>query len=70
MNLKQFEKLDPNLLPGLINTALRNDCESLSDLIKTHDLDEEALLQKLKHLGYHYAAEVNQIRPLQDGSGK
>ncbi|MDF1825515.1 MAG: DUF4250 domain-containing protein [Verrucomicrobiales bacterium] len=64
MNLSNFDQLDPNLLPGLLNTALRNDCESLDDLARTHDLDQEALEQKLKHLGYHYVAEVNQFRPL------
>ncbi|MEM7602210.1 MAG: DUF4250 domain-containing protein [Verrucomicrobiota bacterium] len=66
MNLRHFEKLDPNLLPGLINTTLRNDCESLEDLERTHDLDHETLIKKLKHLGYEYVAEVNQIRPIQD----
>ena len=67
MNLRNFDKLDPNLLPGLLNTALRNDCESLADLIRTHDLDQEALEKKLKHLGYQYVAEVNQFRPSPDG---
>lgn len=66
MNLRHFDKLDPNLLPGLLNTALRNDSESLEDLVRTHDLDGEALAQKLKHLGYEYVAEVNQFRPLRD----
>ncbi|MDF2376933.1 MAG: DUF4250 domain-containing protein [Verrucomicrobiales bacterium] len=68
MNLKQFDKLDPNLLPGLLNTALRNDCDNLEDLARTHDLDQEALEQKLKHLGYRYVAGVNQFRPV-PGSG-
>lgn len=66
MNLKHFEKLDPNLLPGLLNTALRNDCDSLEDLIRSHDINRDALEQKLKHLGYHYVAEVNQVRPFRD----
>ena len=64
MNLSHFETMDPNLLPGLINTALRNDCSDLEDLIKTFDLDREAFHSKLKDLGYHYVAEVNQVRPL------
>lgn len=64
MNLSHFETMDPNLLPGLINTALRNDCSDLEDLIKTFDLDREALHRKLKDLGYEYVAEVNQIRPV------
>lgn len=64
MNLKHFEKLDPNLLPGLLNTALRNDCESLDDLVRTHDLDQGALMRSLNNLGYAYEPAVNQFRPV------
>lgn len=64
MNLRNLDQLDPNLLPGLLNTALRNDCESLVDLLRTHDLDEEKLSEKMKNLGFHYEPEVNQFRPL------
>ena len=63
MNLQNFEKLDPNLLPGLLNIALRNDCDSLEDLLRTHDLDVEPLLEKMKNLGFRYEPEVNQFRP-------
>ncbi|MEM6915471.1 MAG: DUF4250 domain-containing protein [Verrucomicrobiota bacterium] len=66
MNLQNLDQLDPNLLPGLLNTALRNDCESLEDLLRTHDLDEETLSEKMKNLGYGYEPEVNQFRPLPD----
>ncbi|MDF1659880.1 MAG: DUF4250 domain-containing protein [Verrucomicrobiales bacterium] len=64
MNFRDFEKLDPNLLPGLLNTALRNDCDSLDDLVRTHDLDEMALIRKLNELGYEYLSGINQIRPI------
>ncbi|MEM1443970.1 MAG: DUF4250 domain-containing protein [Verrucomicrobiota bacterium] len=64
MNLRNLDQLDPNLLPGLLNTALRNDCGSLEDLLRTHDLDEEKLSEKMKNLGFRYEPEVNQFRPL------
>ena len=66
MNLKNFEQLDPNLLPGLLNTALRNDCDSLEDLVRTHDLNQEVLMLKLQTLGYAYRSEVNQFRPIRE----
>ncbi|MCG8602000.1 MAG: DUF4250 domain-containing protein [Verrucomicrobiales bacterium] len=56
--------MDPNLLPGLINTALRNDFESLDDLVKTHDLDKAALLERLQEIGYEYRDEINQVRTM------
>ncbi len=63
MNLSHFQTMDPNLLPGLINTALRNDFESLEDLAKTHGLDWEALIRRINEIGYDYWADINQIRP-------
>ena len=60
MNLSRFQTMDPNLLPGLLNTALRNEFESLEDLAKTHDLDEQALLKRIEEIGYEYRADINQ----------
>lgn len=65
MNLHRFETMDPNLLLGLVNTALRNDCRDLDDLVHTHDIEREVLEQKLNDLGYIYVAEVNQFKPKQ-----
>ena len=62
MNLTTYETMDPHLLVGLINTALRNDCDSLDDLVKTHDLDRDALEGRLGSAGYHYLPELNQFR--------
>ena len=64
MKLSSFETMDPLLLPGLINTALRNDCDDLDDLVRTHDLDREALEKRMETLGYRYVAETNQFRPV------
>lgn len=67
MKLSSFETMDPNLLPGLVNTALRNDYESLEDLAKTQDLDLSALEKRLEDIGYNYVADLNQVRPIQQG---
>ena len=62
MNLANFPKMDPHLLVGLLNTELRNHCDSLDDLVKTHHLDPEALVEKMADAGYIYQAEQNQFR--------
>lgn len=54
--------MDPHLLVGLINTELRNHCESLEDLVKTHHLDESALVEKLEQASYVYQPGQNQFR--------
>ena len=62
MNLRHFRTIDPDLLPGLLNTALRNDCEDLDDLCASHDLDREALEERMDALGYRYVAQIRQFR--------
>lgn len=62
MKLTHCLKMDPHLLIGLINTELRNHCESLDDLVKTHDLVEEELVAKLAAAGYIYQDSQNQFR--------
>jgi hypothetical protein len=54
--------MDPHLLIGLVNTELRNHCESLEDLVKTHHLVEHELVGKLAAAGYIYQASQNQFR--------
>lgn len=62
MDLSRYRQMDPHLLLGLVNTELRNHCDSLDDLVKTHDLDEETLRAKLKEGGYEYQDGQNQFR--------
>jgi hypothetical protein len=64
MKLSAFETMDPNLLPGLFNTALRNNFDDLADLVCTHDLDREKLEERMSGIGYCYRPEVNQFRPI------
>lgn len=62
MDLSKFEQMDPQLLVGLVNTELRNHCESLEDLVKTHGIDETALVERLAVADYFYHIELNQFR--------
>jgi hypothetical protein len=54
--------MDPHLLVGLLNTELRNHCDSLDDLVKTHNLDHELLIVKMAAAEYIYQPEQNQFR--------
>lgn len=62
MDLSTYRDMDPHLLVGLVNTELRNQCDSLEDLVKTHDLEEEELVRKLQAASYVYQPELNQFR--------
>ncbi|MEI7927288.1 MAG: DUF4250 domain-containing protein [Verrucomicrobiales bacterium] len=62
MDLSKAIAMDPHLLLGLLNTELRNHCESLEDLVKKHNLDPERLIQKMSGSGYDYRPEQNQFR--------
>ena len=62
MDLSRYQSIDPNLLVGVINTALRNDYESLEDLCFTHDISSEVLVQRLACSGYEFLSEQQQFR--------
>lgn len=62
MKLSGFRDVDPLLLLGLVNTELRNHCDSLEDLVKTHDIEREDLERRLGEVGYEYLSEINQFR--------
>lgn len=62
MDLSNYLRMDPHLLFGLVNTELRNHCDSLDELVKTHHLDERALVEKLARADYVYRPELNQFR--------
>jgi hypothetical protein len=62
VNLSRYLTMDPHLLLGLLNTELRNHCTSLEDLVKTHHLDEERLIEKMTAAGYVYHPETRQFR--------
>ena len=62
MDLSGYQRMDPNLLVGVINTALRNDYESLEDLCLTQDISSEMLVQRLACSGYEFLSEQQQFR--------
>lgn len=62
MDLSNYLNMDPNLLVGLVNTELRNQSESLDDLVKTHHLEIDALVSRLAEVGYDYMPEQRQFR--------
>ena len=62
MDLTNYLGMDPHLLVGLVNTELRNNSDSLEDLVKTHNLDPAALEKKLGDAGYVYQGEQRQFR--------
>ncbi len=62
MDWTNFERIDPHLLLGIVNTALRNDYESLQDLCLSHDIDPEKLRHHLARGDYEYLESAAQFR--------
>lgn len=62
MDFSKWQNMDPHLLVGLVNTELRNHSESLDDLVKTHDISEKDLIEKLNAAGYEFREEQKQFR--------
>lgn len=62
MDLSNFESMDPHLLIGIVNTALRNSGDTLDDLCHLHDIDREVLESHLAKADYIYKQELNQFR--------
>ena len=52
---------DPNILLSLVNTKLRDEYDSLSDLCAALDEDEDALTARLAGAGWRYDREANQF---------
>jgi hypothetical protein len=68
MKLTNFTAMDPHLLLGIVNTALRTDADDLADLVATHDIDEASLCAKLRAIGYEYDPASRQFRAVQAGA--
>jgi hypothetical protein len=62
MHFSKWRDMDAHLLVGLVNTELRNHSESLDDFLKTHDIDEKELVEKLGNAGYVFREEQKQFR--------
>ncbi len=62
MDLSNYQSMDPHLLVGVVNTAIRNHCDDLDDLCKIHDIDQAVLIERLNKAGYDYRSEQQQFR--------
>lgn len=62
MDLSNYLQMDPHLLVGLLNTELRNNCDSWEDLVKSHHLDPDLLTEKMAAADYRYQQQQNQFR--------
>lgn len=62
MDWTNIEKMDPDLLVGVVNTALRNHFRSLEDLCLTNDVSKDALCARLAEGAYEYIEAANQFR--------
>lgn len=52
---------DPIILLSFVNTKLRDEYSSLSELCAALDADREALEAELAGLDYHYSPQRNQF---------
>ncbi len=62
MDLKNFENMDTVMLMSIVNMKLRDDFNSLDDLVRYFDIDAEALKNKLATAGFGYMEEQKQFR--------
>jgi hypothetical protein len=53
---------DPIMLMSVLNTQLRDQYPSLTELCKAQNLEQQALEEKLKAAGFSYRPEQNQFR--------
>lgn len=62
MQRRNFLTMDPHLLFSLINMKLRDEFESLDDLVSSYEINRDALIKKLSDAGYQYQPSNNQFR--------
>jgi hypothetical protein len=62
MDWENFEKMDPHMLVGVVNTEIRNNCGSIEELCIVHGIEQEAITEKLNKAGYQYREELRQFR--------
>ncbi|MGL4344361.1 MAG: DUF4250 domain-containing protein [Cellulosilyticaceae bacterium] len=52
---------DPYVMFSLINTKLRDECESLEKLCDIYEIDQIELVGRMESIGYTYNSHVNQF---------
>ena len=61
MDNEKALNMDVFILMSWINTKLRDEFDSLSNLCTTYDLDIEMIIIRLKEIGYFYNEKNNQF---------
>jgi len=62
MDISTLQRLDANILLGIINEKLRLECDGLEALLAYYDMSEEQLAGRLDQIGYHYDPLSNQFK--------
>ncbi|MEV3827686.1 DUF4250 domain-containing protein [Aeromonas allosaccharophila] len=62
MDISTLQRLDANILLGIINEKLRLECDGLEELLAYYDMSEEQLAGRLDQIGYHYDLLSNQFK--------
>lgn len=63
MDISTLQRLDANILLGIINEKLRLECDGLDELLAYYDMSEAQLTGRLDQIGYHYDPLSNQFKP-------
>ncbi|SMY38458.1 hypothetical protein PMAL9190_03553 [Photobacterium malacitanum] len=62
MDLSKFETMDTVMLMSIVNMKIRDEFNSLDNLVKFFDIDREQLIEKLATGGFDFLPEVQQFR--------
>ncbi|MEC6798805.1 MULTISPECIES: DUF4250 domain-containing protein [Photobacterium] len=62
MDLSKFETMDTVMLMSIVNMKIRDEFNTLDDLVKFFDIDREQLIAKLATGGFDFLPEVQQFR--------
>ncbi|MCD9508051.1 DUF4250 domain-containing protein [Photobacterium phosphoreum] len=62
MNLSKFETMDTVMLMSIVNMKIRDEFNTLDDLVKFFDIDREQLIAKLATGGFDFLPQVQQFR--------
>ncbi|ATL99787.1 DUF4250 domain-containing protein [Aeromonas bestiarum] len=62
MDVSTLQRLDANILLGIINEKLRLECDGLEELLAYYDMTEDQLATRLLQIGYHYDPMSNQFK--------
>ncbi|MGN4976090.1 DUF4250 domain-containing protein [Aeromonas sp. 95A] len=62
MDISTLQRLDANILLGIINEKLRLECDGLEELLAYYDMSEEQLAGRLDQIGNHYDPLSNQFK--------